>query len=429
MILVNQPYIFTVDEALQLGSKIELFIWNGDTPPATPNYTFTKTIAGVNDRANYYNLSPFLSEFIEFGINNTDTSTPLGTEYYAKFRVKNYYLDIDGIYQPLFIGTPPTNLAMYGQIQGELFFGGLLPQSTYETYGLCSTDCDTIKINYNLVGEGNQTVEANFVDGQYRVNDFLFGTALFILPSETGWSVFYSFQLQASLTVEGCPFGIFTPSEESMFASFYITKIISNNHLFPLLANATNKTIRYTDLVTSEIRSEVLAPVTATEGSLFVINGARYPNGTKVELLSNTGVVRKTYIFKQKCECLYEPVKVQYLNSYGAFFTVWFYKSNKQEFSIENSEFKRFQNVVGDYYEGKQRQTFNTSGREKITVNSDWVNEDFSEVIKDIMLSEYTLVNDKFANIESKSIEIQQNINNGLINYQLTFTYSNDYRR
>ena len=429
MILVNQPYIFTVDEALQLGSKIELFIWNGDTPPVTPNYTFTKTIAGVNDRANYYNLSPFLSEFIEFGINNTDTSTPLGTEYYAKFRVKNYYLDIHGIYQPLFIGTPPTNLAMYGQVQGELFFGGLLPQSTYETYGLCSTDCDTIKINYNLVGEGNQTVEANFVDGQYRVNDFLFGTALFILPSETGWSVFYSFQLQASLTVEGCPFGIFTPSEESMFASFYITKIISNNHLFPLLANATNKTIRYTDLVTSEIRSEVLAPVTATEGSLFVINGARYPNGTKVELLSNTGVVRKTYIFKQKCECLYEPVKVQYLNSYGAFFTVWFYKSNKQEFSIENSEFKRFQNVVGDYYEGKQRQTFNTSGREKITVNSDWVNEDFSEVIKDIMLSEYTLVNDKFANIESKSIEIQQNINNGLINYQLTFTYSNDYRR
>ena len=429
MILVNQPYIFTVDEALQLGSKIELFIWNGDTPPATPNYTFTKTIAGVNDRANYYNLSPFLSEFIEFGINNTDTSTPLGTEYYAKFRVKNYYLDIDGIYQPLFIGTPPTNLAMYGQIQGELFFGGLLPQTTYETYGLCSTDCDTIKINYNLVGEGNQTVEANFVDGQYRVNDFLFGTALFILASETGWSVFYSFQLQASLTVEGCPFGIFTPSEESMFASFYITKIISNNHLFPLLANATNKTIRYTDLVTSEIRSEVLAPVTATEGSLFVINGARYPNGTKVELLSDTGVVRKTYIFKQKCECLYEPVKVQYLNSYGAFFTVWFYKSNKQEFSIENSEFKRFQNVVGDYYEGKQRQTFNTSGREKITVNSDWVNEDFSEVIKDIMLSEYTLVNDKFANIESKSIEIQQNINNGLINYQLTFTYSNDYRR
>jgi len=45
------------------------------------------------------------------------------------------------------------------------------------------------------------------------------------------------------------------------------------------------------------------------------------------------------------------------------------------------------------------------------------------------MLSEYTLVNDKFANIETKSIEIQQNINNGLINYQLTFTYSNDYRR
>jgi hypothetical protein len=429
MILVNQPYIFTVDEAGQLGSKIELFIWNGDTPPATPNYTFTKQIASATDTANYYNISPFLAEFIQFGINTTDTFAPLGTEYYAKFRVKNYYLDIDGIYQPLFIGTPPTNLAMYGQVQGELFFGGLLPQTTYETYGLCSSDCETIRINYTLVDGEPQTVLADFVDGEYRVNDFLFDTPLIILPSETGWNVFYAFNIQASLTVDGCPFGTFTLEPESMFDSFSISQIVSNNHLITLLANNTNKIISYTDLITNETSADVLTPVDSSTGSLFVINAARYPNGTKVQLLSNTGVVRKTYIFKQKCECLYEPVKVQYLNSYGAFFTVWFYKSNKQEFSIENSEFKRFQNVVGDYYEGKQRQTFNTSGREKITVNSDWVNEDFSEVIKDIMLSEYTLVNDKFANIESKSIEIQQNINNGLINYQLTFTYSNDYRR
>jgi hypothetical protein len=347
MIFVNQPYIFTVDEAGQLGSKIELFIWNGSTPPVNPNYTFTKQIASATDTANYYNLSPFLSEFIQFGINDTDTFEPLNIEYYAKFKIQNYYLDEDGIYQPLFIGTPATDLAMYGQpFKGDVNFGGLLRQTTYETYSDCSEE-------------------------------------------------------------------------------------ISNKHLLTLIANTTNKTIRYTDLVTGATTTEVLTPVTANVGSLFVINASRYANGTKVELLSFTNAVVNTWKFIPKCECLYTPVKVQYLNNYGAFFTVWFYKANKQNFSIENSEFKAFQNVSGNYYDGKQRQTFNTSGREKITVNSDWVNEDFSEVIKDILLSEYTLVNDQFANIESKSIEVQSNINNStnLINYQLTFIYSNDFNR
>ena len=191
-----------------------------------------------------------------------------------------------------------------------------------------------------------------------------------------------------------------------------------------MITNATNKTIRWTDLYNNTTETEVL-----TANKLYSINGAKYANGTKVEFLNNSSGVVNTWTFLPKCECTYEPIKVQYLNTYGALITTWFYKANKKEFSMENSEFKRFQTVDSNFYVGKQRQTFNTSAREKITVNSDWVDESYSQVIKDIITSEYTLVNDQFANVETKSIEIQQNINNGLINYQLTFTYSNDYRR
>jgi hypothetical protein len=126
-----------------------------------------------------------------------------------------------------------------------------------------------------------------------------------------------------------------------------------------------------------------------------------------------------------------------YLNNYGTYVVDTFFKANKQEFSIENSEFKSFQ-VPTSYYpynslEGKQRQTFNTIGREKITINSGWVNESFKESIKQIMLSEYIYLwnGNVFipVNIETKNILIQSNINNDLINYQLTFNYSNDYSR
>ena len=424
MIFVNRPYLFTVDQAGQLGSKIELFIWNGDTPPVNPNYTFTKQIASATDTANYYNISPFLTEFIEFGVTDTDSAILLEDNYFVNYRIKNYYLDEFGDYQPLFIGTPPTNQAMYGDF-GNVFFGGLLNEDTYNFYSNCDLNsCETISITYKLVGEDFVTVEVPFVAGEYRINDFLFETDLIISFVDTQWTVVYSFQIQATLTEVGCPFGTFTIPEESMFETFEVAPIVTNKFIFPLITNSTNRTIRWTNINTNATETEVL-----TANKLYSINGTRYANGTKVEFLNNSNGVVNTWNFLPKCECTYTPVKVQYLNTYGALITTWFYKQNKQEFSIENSEFKRFQNVESNFYIGKQRQTFNTSGREKITVNSDWVLESYSQVIKDILTSEYTLVNDQFANIESKSIEIQQNINNGLINYQLTFTYSNDYRR
>jgi hypothetical protein len=198
----------------------------------------------------------------------------------------------------------------------------------------------------------------------------------------------------------------------------------TNKFLFPLVTNLTNKTIRWTDLYNGATVSETL-----TANKIYSINGAMFANGTKVDFLNNSGGIVNTWTFLPQCECTYTPIEVQYLNTYGALISTWFYKASKQEFSIENSEFKNFQSVDAPFYVGKQRQTFNTIGREKITVNSGWVSESYSQVIKDILMSEWLLVSDKYANIDTKSIEIQQNINNGLINYQLSFTYSNDYRR
>lgn len=435
MIFVNRPYLFTVDQAGQLGSKIELFIWNGNTPPTNPNYTFTKQIASATDTANYYNISPFLAEFIQFGVTDTDSATLLDDNYFVNYRIKNYYLDEFGDYQPLFIGTPPTNQAMYGDF-GNVFFGGLLKEDTYYTLGGCDLNsCDTISVTYTLEGEEPVTVEvekdrfgdflpiyidlitgANFIWISFIDNEWVISTGI-LSPST----------LQATLSEDTlCPFGTYTIEEGSIFEAFSVAPSgLTNKFLFPLITNTTNKTIRWTDLYNGTTETEVL-----TANKLYSINGARYANGTKVEFLNTTfDTVVNTWTFLPKCECTYEPIKVQYLNTYGALITTWFYKANKKEFSMENSEFKRFQTVDSNFYVGKQRQTFNTSAREKITVNSDWVLESYSQVIKDIITSEYTLVNDQFANVETKSIEIQQNINNGLINYQLTFTYSNDYRR
>jgi hypothetical protein len=442
MIFVNRPYLFTVDRAGQLGSKIELFIWNGDTPPTNPNYTFTKQIASATDTANYYNISPFLAEFIQFGVTDTDSATLLEDNYFVNYRIKNYYLDEFGDYQPLFIGTPPTNQAMYGDF-GNVFYGGLLKEDTYYTLGGCDLNsCDTISVTYTLEGGEPVTVEVESSTTSGGKNQYYITIEELVFTIYWGsnnlgnlsWIFIYDLdggtEEVAYLTEDTqCPFGTYNVvnlgSSGLIFEAFEVAPSgVTNKFLFPLITNATNKTIRWTDLYNNTTETEVL-----TANKLYSINGAKYANGTKVEFLNNFSGVVNTWIFLPKCECTYEPIKVQYLNTYGALITTWFYKANKKEFSMENSEFKRFQTVDSNFYVGKQRQTFNTLAREKITVNSDWVLESYSQVIKDIITSEYTLVNDQFANVDTKSIEIQQNINNGLINYQLTFTYSNDYRR
>jgi hypothetical protein len=430
MIFVNRPYLFTVDQAGQLGSKIELFIWNGDTPPTNPNYTFTKQIASATDTANYYNISPFLAEFIQFGVTDTDSATLLEDNYFVNYRIKNYYLDEFGDYQPLFIGTPPTNKAMYGDF-GVVNFGGLLKEDTYYTLGGCDLNsCDTISVTYQLLDGEPVTVEVEKdEDGKYYFNIADFSYNLYFKPVSNVWYLTDEFDDVTFALLDfntPCPFGTYTIEEGSIFEAFSVAPSgVTNKFLFPLITNFPYRKVRWTDLYNGTTETEVL-----TANKLYSINGARYANGTKVELLDSVfDTVVNTWTFLPKCECTYEPIKVQYLNTYGALITTWFYKANKKEFSMENSEFKRFQTVDSNFYVGKQRQTFNTSAREKITVNSDWVLESYSQVIKDIITSEYILVNDKFANVETKSIEIQQNINNGLINYQLTFTYSNDYRR
>jgi hypothetical protein len=432
MIFVNRPYLFTVDQAGQLGSKIELFIWNGDTPPTNPNYTFTKQIASATDTANYYNISPFLAEFIQFGVTDTDSATLLDDNYFVNYRIKNYYLDEFGDYQPLFIGTPPTNKAMYGDY-GNVFFGGLLNPDTYYTLGGCDlNNCDTISVTYTLEGEEPVTVEVEVYGFEFGKNyyEFLIDGIPASIDWNHGhpdsWALNYGEEHPYLTEDTECPFGTYTIPVGSIFEAFSVAPSgVTNKFLFPLITNFPYRKVRWTDLYNGTTETEVL-----TANKLYSINGAKYANGTKFELLDSVfDTVVNTWIFLPKCECTYEPIKVQYLNTYGALITTWFYKANKKEFSMENSEFKRFQTVDSNFYVGKQRQTFNTSAREKITVNSDWVLESYSQVIKDIITSEYILVNEQFANVETKSIEIQQNINNGLINYQLTFTYSNDYRR
>jgi hypothetical protein len=89
MILLNvrSPYFIQVNESGQLGSKIELFIWNDNiAEPATPTYVLSKSIASVTQTNNVYNISNFIKGFIE----NTYPDDASTNFMYVNVKVKRY---------------------------------------------------------------------------------------------------------------------------------------------------------------------------------------------------------------------------------------------------------------------------------------------------------------------------------------------------
>ena len=183
-------------------------------------------------------------------------------------------------------------------------------------------------------------------------------------------------------------------------------------------------TARYTNLNTAVVTSLAVA------SSTFDIPRVRTANvneGNKVEILNGASAVQATWYFYPLEECKYTPVIIDFVNKYGAWQREFFFKASNDTFSVENTEYNLLQTNSYNYntLEG-QRKVFNANGKKSIKVNTGWVAETWSEVLKQIMLSERILIDNKPAKINSKSTELFKHINTKQINYSLDFEFAYD---
>ena len=100
-IFCRSPHIIAVNDISQTGSKMELFIYDGSaTVPSTPTYTLSKLIPASNNTNTFYNISPYLREYITHLNFNNNFSTDNSLTPYAEWtyvKVKTYNL-ISGSY-------------------------------------------------------------------------------------------------------------------------------------------------------------------------------------------------------------------------------------------------------------------------------------------------------------------------------------------
>ena len=104
---------------------------------------------------------------------------------------------------------------------------------------------------------------------------------------------------------------------------------------------------------------------------------------------------------------------------------MWFYAASNDTLNITSSEHKNLQSSITSYntIQGQSKE-FNLNGKASIRVNTDWVNEDFKDILKEIMLSEKVLINGYPCKLKTKSTELFKHINTKMINYALEFEFN-----
>ena len=346
-ILARSPYIITIAEASQTGSKIELFLWNGTgSAPASPQYTLSKLIPATNNLITEYNISPYIREYITFNTRQQPYNawTASQTTQYVNVKVKRYKL-VSGTYT-------------------------LLDTTDYKGYD-----------GFGYYEQGyNPTL----------TND--------ILHDEGTFNYLY----------DGLSPSVF----DNRRAGFIMVK------------TGTSYKARYTNLVSGATFTQTLTNNALID--VLRVYQSYYSSGNTLEILDTSDVVIWTGTFEPQSNCKYDAVLCDFVNKYGCWQRTYFYAASNDTLTVESQEYNLMQtNTDYNTIQG-QRQVFNNNGKKSIKVNTDWVTEDYKELLRQIMLSEKIIINDYPAKLNSKSTELFKNINTKMINYSLEFEYAFD---
>tara|TARA_R110000772_G_scaffold179935_1_gene291246 strand:- start:4486 stop:5406 length:921 start_codon:yes stop_codon:yes gene_type:complete len=144
-------------------------------------------------------------------------------------------------------------------------------------------------------------------------------------------------------------------------------------------------------------------------------------------------VVTIPVTIKRTCDPKYTPIKVTFLNKYGALQDLWFDKKSVNTYTSTSETFRRNVINLDGSYSTSAHQTYNTNytATESIVLNTGFVDEGMDEVINQLTLSPkiWGTINSQVIplSIKTKNQTRKTHLNDKLINYTIEFDYAFDY--
>jgi hypothetical protein len=325
-IFIRSPYFIEIDEANQIGSKVELYFYNkGTSVPSEPTYSLSKPIASTIQTNTIYNISNYAKDFIK-PIAPVDVIVP------TEENVKTWCYVLVKRYKELTAGN-------YTLIDEETIvcLNGYNEYS--DGYNYSRTDA--------IIPLVNTDIKRQTFTGFNYINVWIEDNEDYVWSSPTSVS-------------------FFTTTSEGLW------KLPYNYDRYDLFIGIE---------------------------SIFGINT------------------------EQLCEVKYTPITCNFINRYGGWEYLTFFKANTQSIDVKSKDFDMLPLDLNYNVLQGQKRVFNKQGMQKIKCNTGWVDENYSDLIQDLLLSELVLLDNKPAVVKSQSSEMKTYIKDKNINYEIEFEY------
>jgi len=134
-------------------------------------------------------------------------------------------------------------------------------------------------------------------------------------------------------------------------------------------------------------------------------------------------------------ECKHTPYKLTFVNKFGALQDFWFFKRTNKSLSVSENKYKSNILVSSGSKQSysvssHQNRILNKQGKEKLTLNSGYYNEDSNEVFTQMLLSEKVWITYNAQvlpiSITSSSLAFKTQLNDKLISYTIECEFAFD---
>ena len=202
------------------------------------------------------------------------------------------------------------------------------------------------------------------------------------------------------------------------------------NAIVDFTANASSKVdVSYKDM---NGRNEVVVSYDTNAKSVIKVpvrtTSAKFDNGNTVTLnwkpAGTTVSITKTFTVKPICETKYEPIQCQFINRFGGWQFLTFFKAKSSSINVSSTSYNLLPDSVNYNPKRPQSGSLNVNGKQGIRLNTGWVPENYSELIQDLLLSETVLLDDVPAEIKTQSSDIKTSLKDRNINYEMEFEYA-----
>ena len=166
-----------------------------------------------------------------------------------------------------------------------------------------------------------------------------------------------------------------------------------------------------------------------------------------IQLLDGFNSVIDQVRVYNECEAKYDPVSLYFVNRYGTWDYITFLKRSDVDLNLDKEVYR---SVIGNasasgYTWGNQARgirSYNHQVNHKMTLNTGFVSEDYSEVMEQLLMSEYVLMvfnrtttqsgsgfdisqDQRAVNVLTNSLRLQKHINDKTINYTIDIEMAN----